>query len=38
MLHNSWTPNVYAKMDSKTFLGQNITLAKLLRELKSKDR
>lgn len=33
LLHNSWTPNKYKNMNKKQFLEQDITLAKLLKQL-----
>lgn len=33
MLHNSWTPRKYKKMDKKQFLNQNIMLARLIKKL-----
>ena len=33
LLHNSWTPQKYLKMSENEFLSQDITLAKVLKEI-----
>jgi hypothetical protein len=37
-LHNSWTPKKFLYMEEEEFLNSNVTLAKILKKLKSENR